>query len=242
MGWLRGLGSLKFSVVLLAVLFLAVLAGTLAQAAWGASSVQTTFFARPLFEVGGWWVPGLPALLALLGLNLSAGAWVHLERSLRHLGLWMLHGALVLFCFGSLGLAAVQQELVLGLVPGATAQEGYVRNSASGESRPLPFSLTLESFRIETYPGSVEPSDYVSSLLVRGAGPEVVAEVRMNQPFRREGWTVYQSAVQVIEGQAAPVYKLMRQPVGWLPYAVSAQLAASLLVSLIARRRGPTRV
>jgi len=233
---LRRFGSLKVSAFLIALLFLTVLVGTLAQAAWGASAVQTTLFSRIFFPVGGWWLPGLPFLLALTGVNLVVGAMLHLERSVRHLGLWGLHASLAVFCFGCLGFSIVQDELVLGLVPGATADRAFVRE-APGTTMPLPFSLTVVSFRVETYPGSVEPSDYISQVKIGLARKEHVAEVRMNQPLRQDGWTIYQSSFQTVDGVRAPVFKLTHNPWAPFPSVVSLLLVASMALHFVLRRK-----
>lgn len=238
MVWLRRIGSLKVSVVLLGVLFFVVLGGTLAQAAWGTGAVQTTLFSRVLFEAGGLWWPGLPFFLALTGVNLAAGAWTHLERSVRHAGLWLVHGTLALFCFASLGFGLTQDDLVLGLVPGAETNQAFVRNSVSDEVRTLPFRLRVETFRIDFYPNSSEPSDYISTVTVRpDRGTTYPAEIRMNQPLRVGDWAVFQSSVQRIDGQTAPVYKLLRNPWAPFPYVFSALLGLGLLVHLVVGRR-----
>lgn len=235
--WVRRLGSLKFSVVLLVLLFLSVLGGTLAQATWGAAAVQTTFLSQVVFRVGGWWWPGLPFLLAVAGLNVAMGAWSHLERSLRHVGLWGLHTAVVLLCWGSLGFSLAQQDLVVGLVPGGSADRAFVRDSP--EEKPLPFRLTLTGFHVETYPGSAEPSDYVSEVTIESSRVSRPAEIRMNQPLRQDGWTIYQSSVETVAGAQAPVFKLMHQPWAAFPLLVSFLVAASLGLHFLVRRRAP---
>jgi hypothetical protein len=239
--WLRRLGSLKLSVVLLAMLFATVLGGTLAQAVWGAGAIQSTLLGRVVFLAGGWWWPGLPLLLAVTGVNLCVGAWCHLERSVHHLGLWGLHAALVLFCFGSLGFSLAQQDLVLGLVPGASSSKAFVRDAAGDETRPLPFLLTVNAFRVETYPGSVEPSDYVSTVTVTSSTGDRSAEIRMNQPLREDGWTIYQSSVQAVDGRDAPVFKLMFNPWAPFPTVVSLLAAVSLALHFAVRRRSSRR-
>jgi len=238
MVWLRRLGSLKVSAVLLAALFFTVLGGTIAQAAWGAAAVQTTLFGRWAFEAGGWWWPGLPLLLAVTGVNVALGAWFNLERSVRHLGLWGLHASLVLFCFASLGFALAQQDLVLGLLPGAHADHAFVRDQAD-ELRPLPFTLKVDAFRIEYYAGTQEPSDYVSSVTVSSPSGVRRAEIRMNQPLREQNWTIYQSSVQVVDAVQAPVFKLMFNPWSAFPLVVSCLIALSWAVHFVVRRRGP---
>lgn len=236
MSWWRKVGSLKLSVVLLALLFAMVLGGTLAQTVWGTGAVQTTLFSRALFEVGGWWWPGLPLVLALTGINLAAGAWVHLQRSWRHLGLWGLHATLVAFCGASLGFSLGADELSLGLLPGATADRAFVRGSDGVKS--LPFSLKLTSFRIEKYPQSDEPSDYVSGVVVGGRGAPYPAEIRMNQPLRVGDWAIFQSSVQTVDGVDAPVFKLMHNPWSPFPYVFTGLLGFWILVhGLVGRRR-----
>ena len=51
----------------------------------------------------------------------------------------------------------------------------------------LPFTLCLDSFRVEYYPGTEAPADYVS--YIRGAEP-----VSMNRILSRQGYRFYQSS------------------------------------------------
>ena len=236
--WLRFFGSLKVSVLLLFLLFLTVLAGTLAQAAWGVGAVQTTLFSRAWFWAGGWWLPGLPFFLTLTGLNLLTGAFVHFKFTVRHLGLGGLHLSLALFCFASLGFSLAQEDLILGLVPGASSDRAFVKDAPGDVTRNLPFTLTVDSFRIETYAGSVEPSDYVSQVRIGRPGKQRNAEIRMNQPLRQDGWTIYQSSVQYVEGVPSPVFKLMHSPWAAFPYVVSTLLVLSFsLFFLLGRQK-----
>ena len=51
----------------------------------------------------------------------------------------------------------------------------------------LPFTLCLDSFRVEYYPGTEAPADYVS--YIRDAEP-----VSMNRILSRQGYRFYQSS------------------------------------------------
>ncbi len=240
--FLKTFGSPRVSVALLAVLFVCVFGGTLAQAAWGAEAVQTTLYSHVVFfwqglGVPGVPVPGLPFWLGLTGLNLLAGAIVGLPRTWNAAGLWLTHSALVLFCFAGLGFAFAQEELVLGLPVGATADRAFVKNSEAGETKPLPFTLTVEAFSIPTYPGSREPSDYISTVRLRAEGVDQKGEIRMNQPLRFDGYTLYQSSVQTVDGSSAPVFKITRNAWGFLPYAFSLLLVGGLGLHLVLRSR-----
>lgn len=225
MALVRFVGSTKLSVALLALVFLTVLAGTLVQATLGTAVAQTEVFGR------------LPWLLSLVGVNLLAGAWLHLKREWAHVGLWGLHLTLAVFCFAALGLSWAQADLVVGLLPGSSTDQAFVRGAADDRAVTLPFTLGLVAFHVETYPGSVEPSDYVSQVTV--GTPPVTAEVRMNHPLRYQGWTIYQSSVQNVGGFDAPVYKLTNTPWAPFPYVVSTLLGLFFLVHLgIRGRRG----
>jgi hypothetical protein len=224
MGLVRCVGSLKVSVTLLALVFAVVLGGTVVQATLGTAVAQTEVFAR------------LPWVLTLVGVNLVAGAWVHLKRGWEHLGLWGLHLTLAAFCFGAQGLAWAQADLVVGLLPGSVTDRAFVRGAHDDRSVALPFPLGVTAFHVETYPGSAEPSDYVSQVTV--GTPPVTAEIRMNQPLRYQGWTIYQSSVQTVGGFEAPVYKLTNTPWAPFPYVVSVLLGLFLVVHLVLRARG----
>ncbi|MEI8095277.1 MAG: cytochrome c biogenesis protein ResB [Spirochaetales bacterium] len=231
------LGSSRVSVALLGILFLVVLAGTLGQAVWGAATVQTTVFSQVFFWVQGIPLPGLPFWLGLTAVNLTLGAFQNLERKWTSAGLWLTHTALILFCVAGFGFAFVQEELVLGLPVGASANEAFLRGAAGEVTRPLPFTLTVEAFTIPRYEGSQEPSDYISDVRLTAEGVDHRARIQMNQPLRFGGLTIYQSSVQTVKGQTAPVYKITSNAWGFLPYLLSGLLFAGLGLHLVLRGR-----
>ena len=237
MRFLLRFGSSRVSVVLLGLLFLVVLGGTLAQAAWGAAAVQTTVFSQLFFPVNGFPLPGLPFWLGLTALNLVLGAWQHLERKWTSAGLWLVHGALILFCLAGFGFAFVQEELVLGLPVGASANQAFVRGAAGDLTRALPFTLTVEAFSVPRYEGTQEPSDYISDVRLTTGGVDHRARIQMNQPLRFGGLTIYESSVETVGGQPAPVYKITSNAWGFLPYALSALLFLGLALHLVLRNR-----
>ena len=57
----------------------------------------------------------------------------------------------------------------------------------------FPFSVSLEDFEIEYYPGTYAPTDYVSLLKIQDGTEETEFTVAMNRIARYRGYRFYQS-------------------------------------------------
>lgn len=141
--------------------------------------------ARHIYRTGwfaAWWAliaaSALPVAVVRIGPGKRAAVALHLS-----LGL-ILFGALLTF---------------------ATSQKGYVhlrertktacfRPETGGEARPLPFSLRLERFEIECYPGTQAPADYRSLLTVVDSRGPRQAVVSMNRILSCDGYRLYQTS------------------------------------------------
>lgn len=66
---------------------------------------------------------------------------------------------------------------------------------ADGTVKQLPFSLRLRSVRIECYPGTPTPADYVSELTVDNGSGEEDATVSMNNVLDVRGYRFYETAM-----------------------------------------------
>ena len=65
---------------------------------------------------------------------------------------------------------------------------------AGGQSRPFPFTVSLEDFRLLCYPGTATPMDYVSRIAVEMAdGARREGQVSMNHVFTCRHYRFYQS-------------------------------------------------
>lgn len=91
----------------------------------------------------------------------------------------ILMGALATFFFGERGEAVVS--------PGSTVR---VFTLEDGEARPLPAEISLDSFSVQYYPGSVAPRDYVSHLRIRGER----YQLSVNKIVEIDGYRLHQSA------------------------------------------------
>lgn len=86
----------------------------------------------------------------------------------------------------------------------------------------LPFSLFLDQFSIQTYPGTSNPASYSSQVKVVGAkglDPNQKITISMNEPLEWGGYTFYQSSY--IPGVPRPitsVFSVNRDPGRFLKY------------------------
>ena len=94
----------------------------------------------------------------------------------------------------------------------------------------LPFSITLNQFTHEKYPGTEIPKRFVSDVSVSGETGKFPYTISMNQPMRHGGMTFYQSSFgATAEGKNISVLQVVRNP-GWLiPYLSVGLMSLGLL-------------
>ncbi len=83
------------------------------------------------------------------------------------------------------------------------------------ETRPLDFRLRLLDFRRLDDPGTQNPASFESDVLVEDAAlaNPIRATIRMNEPLRHRGWSVYQSSyAQPPGGAEISVFQVARDP------------------------------
>jgi hypothetical protein len=110
-----------------------------------------------------------------------------------------------------------------------------------------PFSLTLEKFSHDVYPGTDIPKNFSSRILLHppegGPGREVL--IYMNNPLRYGGLTFYQASYDPND-EHATVLQVVRNPSWIVPYVSCAAIALGLVIQFLIhlagfarRRRGP---
>jgi len=94
----------------------------------------------------------------------------------------------------------------------------------------LPFSITLNQFTHEKYPGTDIPKRFVSDVVVASETGKFPYTISMNQPMRHGGMTFYQSSFGATsEGKNISVLQVVRNP-GWLiPYLSVGLMSLGLL-------------
>jgi ResB-like family len=100
-----------------------------------------------------------------------------------------------------------------------------------GQREYLPFSLKLNEFRFDRYPGTQKPRNYSSLVTLSdprtGANRDVL--IRMNEPLAYEGATYYQADF-TRHDEKGTILQVTRNPGVWLPYISCAMIVFGMLV------------
>ena len=134
---------------------------------------------------GSWWFTGLWALLAV------GGVAYMLQRRVRRVSVWMLHGAFIIILIGALltHLTAWQGTVHL--------REGNPTKLCMDEAstiQELPFDIRLDSFNIKYHSGTEAVMDYESHFTIIGDGTEERGMTSMNNIYSTHGIRLYQSS------------------------------------------------
>lgn len=94
----------------------------------------------------------------------------------------------------------------------------------------MPFSVRLDRFTHEKYPGTEIPRRFASDVTVQGDGSSFPFNISMNQPMRHGGMTFYQSSFgSTAAGKDLSVLQVVKNP-GWLlPYISVSLMSLGLL-------------
>ncbi len=174
---------------------------------------------------GAWWFAALWGAIAAF----LAAALVK-KRALRRLPLLLLHASFLVILCGALLTWLTSRKGYVHLAVGA--ETGFFE-TGGGTAERLPFTLRLDSFAVETYPGTETPADYVSTLTVKGAdGTARQERVSMNRILRRDGYRLYQSSYD--EGGAGSWLSVNYDPWGTgVTYCGYALLFLSMIATLV---------
>ena len=122
----------------------------------------------------------------LWGVLAALAVVVLVKRQLwRHLPALLLHGSFLFILVGAMITFSCSKKGYMHLTVGT--EVGTFIDQDSKRVIELPFTLCLDSFRVEYYPGTEAPADYVS--YIRDAEP-----VSMNRILSRQGYRFYQSS------------------------------------------------
>ena len=106
------------------------------------------------------------------------------------------------------------------------------------EMRELPFSLTLNRFQRDVYPGTNMPRAYESRVVINDGDVAWPAVIAMNEPLRYGGYTFYQAST-LVDKNGNPVSVLSAViNKGWIfPYISGILLALGLALHLVIRTK-----
>ena len=82
-----------------------------------------------------------------------------------------------------------------------------------------PFTVILEKFTHEKYPGTNTPKRFASDVIVKQEKQSFNFNISMNNPLRHQGLTFFQSSFgNTKEGRDITVLQVVRNPGAWIPY------------------------
>jgi ABC-type transport system involved in cytochrome c biogenesis permease subunit len=221
--WIERLASLKLTVVLLLALGVVLAAGTIVESRQGTAAAQAVYFG-PLFL----------ALEALFGVNLLAALIERWPRNRWRVGFALTHASMVLILAGSLMTWAFKIEGRLPIWEGEASNLVYLAN---GDDAPhqLPFKVRLDSFEIDTYPGTRRPAMFRSRVAVLGATEERPAVIEMNRPLSHGGFEFFQSSYQIQGGREMTILQVSRDPGELIVFVGYTLLVAGMIVVFFTR-------
>ena len=137
---------------------------------------------------GSWWFVALWVLLA-------AGMAVMMitRKSWQRPVICALHSSVLLILLGALLTMTTGQHGEMTLKPGVSMNRFTVEKHGEKLEATLPFSLKLDRFEVETYPGTRTPMDFVSHLQILDNGTVSDATISMNHILKHRHYRFYQS-------------------------------------------------
>lgn len=214
--------------VLMIVLVAVLAAGTVVEKLHGSDVALARVY-------GTWWFVGLWALVAAMMVWMAVKS-----RMWKRPVVLALHLSILLILTGALLTKLTGQQGRMLLQPGEPTAKYYVGNAEENHPVALPFTLTLDRFEIENYPGSSKPKDYKSHLQLDDGEQHQLFVISMNHILRHRHYRFYQSD---FDGQGNSILSVSRDPWGiGFTYAGYVLLFLALVGMLLKQRQVPRAV
>ena len=123
------------------------------------------------------------------------------------------------------------------LQPSMTIGGDVYQMIARKARRELPFAVRLDSFEKYSYPGTDVASEYESIVTIIDNEFEWRSPIRMNEPLRYKGYTLYQSSFLQADGETFSVLSVVKNAGRAFPYISSIMMCIGLLIHLWVRRQ-----
>ena len=224
-------------------LMVLIFIGTIAQKSMGLHDAQSMFFSSFYFKWEGIPMPAGYSVLAFMTINLTCKFLFLSQWKKSKIGIHIIHLSVILLLVGGLLTALTAKEGFIPLREGQTRQEIMTFANIPDnrdDLRELPFSLTLNNFRREVYPGTNMPKEYESRVTINDGDITWPAIISMNEPLRYGGYTFYQSStVRDKDGEPISILSVVTNR-GWIfPYVSGVLLAFGLIYHTAWRMRYP---
>ncbi|MCK6417345.1 MAG: cytochrome c biogenesis protein ResB [Alphaproteobacteria bacterium] len=110
------------------------------------------------------------------------------------------------------------------------------------EQSALPFSIRLDKFTKEVYPGTDQASGYSSDVVVEDGVLKLPARISMNAPLHYRGYTFYQSSFEQGPQGTASILSVVHNKGRIFPYLGTAIMAVGLLLHIYLQPRSKVRL
>ena len=209
--------------VLVIILIAVLAAGTIVEKLHGSEFALAHVYSA-------WWFVGLWAVVAGLIIIMAVKC-----RLWKRLSVCTLHLSILLILLGALLTMLTGQHGRMKLEPNKPNSHFFIQEKGEITEEPLPFSLTLDRFEIETYSGSNKPKDYISYLQLTDGEAHQDVVISMNNILRHKHYRFYQSDY---DEKGNSILDVARDPWGiGVTYAGYALLFLALAAILIERRK-----
>lgn len=165
-------------VSLLLLYIVAMAAATIIETKYSTLAARTYFY-------NSWWFCLLQLLMVINFVAMSIRMRLLAQRKW---GALILHYALILILSGALATHLLGREGIMHIREGETSNKLY--DSKGEVIADLPFSVTLNDFRLVRYSGSGSPSSYESDVVIDGQHENIY----MNNIVYRDGYRLYQAS------------------------------------------------
>jgi ABC-type transport system involved in cytochrome c biogenesis permease subunit len=188
--WIHRLGSLRIAIILLILILSALAAATIVEALHGTPAAQSLVYHALWFQT----------LLGLLGLNIVCSLIDLWPWGPMRIGFALTHGSILIVLAGAFITDHFKLEGQLRLWEGESSSVYSLRPddpSQSPRQARLPFSVRLDAFEIDVYPGTRRPAMFRSRVTVsdqQRSGQAYVIE--MNHELSYAGYKLFQSSYQ----------------------------------------------
>ncbi len=234
---IKTLGSLKLAVILLVVTVVALAAGTIVESARGTDAAGQLVYHAFWFRV----------LLAVLGLNTFFAIAERWPINNHRIGFLVTHLAMVVILLGALVSEQFKKEGSLALWEGQQGNVYWDRMADAQDAQAsIPFTVRLDSFEIEHYPGTMRPAQFRSRVTVidQQAGITFPAVIQMNDELTYRGWKLFQSSYQQQGGREMSILTVSKDPgrvIVYLGYFLLLGGMSTVLGTRIVQRRAAAR-
>lgn len=134
-------------------------------------------------------------ILLIAGLSLLYNIKIFKLYSLKKLPIGIFHLGFFIMIIGAGITRYVGQEGKVHIREGENVDYYLQNNKAGIEAKTLPFSITLEDFEVDYYPGSTNASEYRSKVVLFEKGKIVMDyEIYMNHILKYRGYRFFQSS------------------------------------------------